>query len=146
VAALTHVQVLDRVATVVTAGTSLVQSDELLDPRWAPASNLNRAFTVTPRSISNTGLYRERTDGQERARYQIDLVCVWQTSVHEYSATRDTALGDTLAAIQALLSDTSVSSRDWFIQHTDTTLEVHEGREWLFGSVGFSVDADVGFS
>tara|TARA_R100001594_G_scaffold76877_1_gene111510 strand:+ start:1575 stop:2015 length:441 start_codon:yes stop_codon:yes gene_type:complete len=145
-AALTHVQVLDRVATVVTAGTSLVQSDELLDPRWAPEANLDRAFTVTPRSISNTGLYRERTSGQERARYQIELVCVWQTSVHEYSATRDTALGDTLAAIQALLSDTSASSRDWFIQHTDTTLEVHESREWLFGSVGFNVDADVSFT
>jgi len=61
--ALTHVEVLDNVAAIVEAGTSLRESAELLNPRWAPEAALDRAFTVTPTTIANTLDYRDSPAG-----------------------------------------------------------------------------------
>ena len=142
-AALTHVEVVDNVATVIAAGTSLVESPELLEPRNAPEANLNRAFCVVPRSISNTGEFRDSAGRKERGRYAIDLVCIWQCSVHNYSDTRDQALGDCLAAVEALCGDTSATVAQMTIYHNATTISVHASREWLFGTVSFNIDADI---
>jgi len=143
VAALTHVEVLDNVASIIEAGTSLVESAELLNPRWAPEAALNRAFSVMPSTIANTDQYRDRVSGQERARYEIDLICVWGQNVHNYKTSRDTAMSDSLAAIQALASDTSTASQRWSVHHRGTTYTVHESREWLFGTVRFRIDTDI---
>ena len=142
-AALTHVQVCDNVATVIAAGTSLVESPELLEVRNAPEANLNRAFCVVPRSISNTNEYRDSAGRRERGRYAIDLVCIWQCSVHNYNDTRDQALGDCLAAVEALCGDTSATVAQMTIYHNTTSFTVHASREWLFGTVSFTIDADV---
>ncbi len=143
--ALTHVQVLDNVATIVEAGTSLSESAELLNPRWAPDAALNRAFTVTPSAIANTGQYRDQRGGSgvERVRYDLDLICVWAQDVHNYSTTRDVALGDSLAAIQALEADASASSQQWAIYHQSSSYTAHESREWLFGTIRFSLETDL---
>ena len=141
--ALSHVQVLDNVASLVEAGTSLSESAELLNPRWAPEAALNRAFSVLPTTIANTGQYRDRFDRFERARYEIDLLCVWAQNVHNYKTTRDVALADSLAAIQAIEGDTSSASEQWSVHHVSTSFTVHESREWMFGSVRFRIDTDV---
>jgi hypothetical protein len=142
-AALTHVQVLDNVASIVEAGTSLHESAELLNPRWAPEAALNRAFSVLPTTIANTGQYRDRFDRQERARYEIDLLCVWAQDVHNYKTTRDVALADALEALQAIEGDDSAASEQWSVHHVSTSFTVHESREWLFGSVRFRLDTDI---
>ena len=141
--ALTHVQLLDNVATLVEAGTSLRESAELLNPRWAPEAALNRAFSVLPTTIANTGQYRDRFDRHERARYEIDLLCVWAQDVHNYKTTRDVALADSLEALQALCGDDSALSAEWSVHHVSTSFTVHESREWLFGSVRFRLDTDI---
>ena len=141
--ALTHVQVFDNVASLVEAGTSLSESAELLNPRWAPEAALNRAFSVLPTTIANTTQYRDRFDRFERARYEIDLLCVWAQNVHNYKTTRDVALADSLAAIQAICGDTSAASEQWSVHHVASSWTVHESREWLFGSVRFRIDTDV---
>ena len=141
--ALTHVQVLDNVAAIVEGGTSLHESAELLNPRWAPEAALNRAFSVLPTTIANTGQYRDRFDRHERARYEIDLLCVWAQDVHNYKTTRDVALADALAALQAIEGDTSSPSEQWSAHHVSTSFTVHESREWLFGSVRFRLDTDI---
>ena len=141
--ALTHVQVLDNVASIVEAGTSLHESAELLNPRWAPEAALNRAFSVLPTTIANTGQYRDRFDRFERARYEIDLLCVWAQDVHNYKTTRDVALADALAALQAIEGDTTAASEQWSAHPVSTSFTVHESREWLFGSVSFRLDADI---
>lgn len=141
--ALSHSQVLDNVATIVAAGTSLSESAELLNPRWAPEASLNRAFTVTPASIANADQYRDRVGGQERARYEIDLICIWAQNVHNYKTTRDVALADSLAVIQALESNTGTESQRWACYHRSTSYTVHESREWLFGTVRFRIDTDI---
>jgi hypothetical protein len=141
--ALTHVQVLDNVASLVEAGTSLHESAELLNPRWAPEAALNRAFSVLPTTIANTGQYRDRFDRQERARYEIDLLCVWAQDVHNYKTTRDVALADALEALQAIEGDDSALSAQWSVHHVSTSFTVHESREWLFGSVRFRLDTDI---
>jgi len=141
--ALTHVQVLDNVASIVEAGTSLHESAELLNPRWAPEAALNRAFSVLPTTIANTGQYRDRFDRHERARYEIDLLCVWAQDVHNYKTTRDVALADALAALQAIEGDDSALSAEWSAHHVSTSFTVHESREWLFGSVRFRLDTDI---
>jgi hypothetical protein len=142
-AALTHVQVLDNVASIVEAGTSLHESAELLNPRWAPEAALNRAFSVLPTTIANTGQYRDRFDRHERARYEIDLLCVWAQDVHNYKTTRDVALADALEALQAIEGDDSAASEQWSVHHVSTSFTVHESREWLFGSVRFRLDTDI---
>lgn len=141
--ALTHAQVLDNVASIVEAGTSLHESAELLNPRWAPEAALNRAFSVLPTTIANTGHYRDRFDRQERARYEIDLLCVWAQDVHNYKTTRDVALADALEALQAIEGDDSAASERWSVHHVSTSFTVHESREWLFGSVRFRLDTDI---
>tara|TARA_Y100000310_G_C20685161_1_gene818513 strand:- start:2607 stop:3041 length:435 start_codon:yes stop_codon:yes gene_type:complete len=141
--ALTHVQVLDNVAGIIEAGTSLSESAELLDPRNAPEAALNRAFSVMPSAIANTGQYRDRVSTVERVRYDLDIVCVWAQDVHNYSTTRDVALGDALATIQALESDTTTSSELWSVHHTTSSFSTHPSLEWLFGNLRFSVETDV---
>ena len=141
--ALTRVQVLDNVASLVEAGTSLSESAELLNPRWAPEAALNRAFSVLPTTIANTAQYRDKSDRFERARYEIDLLCVWAQNVHNYKTTRDVALADSLAAIQAIEGDTSSTSEQWSVHHVSTSFTVHESREWMFGSVRFRIDTDI---
>ncbi len=141
--ALTHVQVLDNVASIVEGGTSLRESAELLNPRWAPEAALNRAFSVLPTTIANTGQYRDRFDRHERARYEIDLLCVWAQDVHNYKTTRDVALADALEALQAIEGDDSAASEQWSVHHVSTSFTVHESREWLFGSVRFRLDTDI---
>ena len=143
--ALTHVQVLDNVAGIIEAGTSLSESAELLDPRNAPEAALNRAFSVMPSAIANTGQYRDRAGGSgvERVRYDLDIVCVWAQDVHNYSTTRDVALGDALATIQALESDTTTASELWSVHHTTSSFSTHPSLEWLFGNLRFSVETDV---
>ncbi len=141
--ALTHVAVLDNVAAIVEGGTSLHESAELLNPRWAPEAALNRAFSVLPTTIANTGQYRDRFDRHERGRYEIDLLCVWAQDVHNYKTTRDVALADALAALQAIEGDTSSRSEQWSAHHVSTSFTVHESREWLFGSVRFRLDTDI---
>ncbi len=141
--ALTHVQVLDNVASIVEGGTSLRESAELLNPRWAPEAALNRAFSVLPNTIANTGQYRDRFDRHERARYEIDLLCVWAQDVHNYKTTRDVALADALEALQAIEGDDSAASEQWSVHHVSTSFTVHESREWLFGSVRFRLDTDI---
>jgi len=143
VAALTHIQLLDNVASIVEGGTSLRESAELLNPRWAPEAALNRAFSVLPTTIANTGQYRDRFDRHERARYEIDLLCVWAQDVHNYKTTRDVALADALAALQAIEGDTTSLSEQWSAHHVSTSFTVHESREWLFGSVRFRLDTDI---
>jgi len=143
VAALTHVQVLDNVASIVESGSSLVESAELLNPRWAPEASLDRAFSVMPTTIANTGQYRDTPGRQERARYEVDLICIWAQNVHNYKTTRDVALADSLAALQAIEGDTSALSERWSVHHVSTSFTVHESREWLFGSVRFRVDTDI---
>lgn len=142
-AALTHIQLLDNVASIVEGGTSLRESAELLNPRWAPEAALNRAFSVLPTTIANTGQYRDRFDRHERARYEIDLLCVWAQDVHNYKTTRDVALADALAALQAIEGDTTSLSEQWSAHHVSTSFTVHESREWLFGSVRFRLDTDI---
>ena len=143
--ALTHVQVLDNVASIVEAGTSLSESAELLNPRWAPEAALNRAFTVTPTAIANTAQYRDRAggSGSERVRYDLDLICVWAQDVHNYSTTRDVALADSLAAIQALEADPTAASQEWAVYHESSSYTAHESREWLFGTIRFRVETDL---
>jgi len=140
---LTHVQVLDNVASIIEAGTSLSESEELLNPRWAPEASLNQHFSVLPTSIANSEQYRDRVSGQERARYEVDLVCIWAQNVHNYKTTRDVALADSLAAIQALESNTGTESQQWACYHRSTSYTVHESREWLFGTVRFRIETDV---
>ena len=134
---------LDNVASIVEAGTSLHESAELLNPRWAPEAALNRAFSVLPTTIANTGQYRDRFDRFERARYEIDLLCVWAQDVHNYKTPRDVALAAALAALQAIEGDTTAASEQWSAHHVSTSFTVHESREWLFGSVRFRLDADI---
>ena len=141
--ALTHVEVLDNVAAIVEAGTSLRESAELLNPRWAPEAALDRAFTVTPTTIANTLDYRDSPGRRERVNYQIDLICVWGQNVHNYKTTRDVALADSLEAVQAIGGDTSALSQQWSVHHVSTSFTVHESREWLFGSVRFRIDTDL---
>ena len=143
--ALTHVQVLDNVASIVEAGTSLSESAELLNPRWAPEAALNRAFTVTPTAIANPAQYRARAGGSgiERVRYDLDLICVWAQDVHNYSTTRDVALADSLAAIQALEADTTAASQEWAVYHESSSSTAHASREWVFGTIRFGVETDL---
>ena len=141
--ALTHQQVVDNVSGLVTGGSSLELSAELLDPRWAPEANLDRRFCLNVASISNTGDYRDKPGRQERAEYTLEIKAAWMLNVHNYSVTRDLALADSLAVLQAVASDTSASSRQIVVHHNSTDFEVHASREWLFATISFSVVADV---